>query len=397
MREVLLAAHSGDTELVMRWLRGGGDMNDVDKRSGDTLLIAAAVGGQVRLVRRFVSLSANVDQQSAAGLTALMGAVSQPGPISSVTAKVLLQAGAKLNLQSKTTGLTALTFAVQKNFDSAVVLTLVQARADLDLQTTCGSTALSSAAYLGRTDVVEMLVKGGAQLDLQNDEGATALMGAAQRGHTNAIRALLRAGADPSIRSAADKLTARQLAEAEGHTMAADVLRLWADEQAAKQASEIEEAEALAERSANADAAMAALLAEEAAATPAPAPAKDRGRRTTRRPRAKSSDCSTKQVGPPSCDETVACWRRASGEGRQTERSSNPEATRGDDTRSVAGSCTPLGSPRGRWERNWQMPTGLEVPCEVQRYLDALHMGQEDRQAAAALLARRRSMIRHSN
>ena len=85
---VALAAHAGNTEAVMKWLREGAEINAVGP-GGDTLLIAASVGGQVRLVRRLLNLSANVNQRNDSGLTALMGAVSQPGAISSLLAKVL--------------------------------------------------------------------------------------------------------------------------------------------------------------------------------------------------------------------------------------------------------------------------------------------------------------------
>ena len=58
-----------------------------------------------------------------------------------------------------------------------------------------GSSALSYAAYTGRTSVVDALLKGGAKNDLQNEDGTTALMKAAATGHASVVEALLAAGA----------------------------------------------------------------------------------------------------------------------------------------------------------------------------------------------------------
>ena len=94
-------------------------------------------------------------------------------------------------------------------------------------------TALYVAAGAGHLEVVSFLIKAGARVDQRNGfkEQATALHAAASNGRVDVIRALAEAGADPLI-AAGHPLrspellgtTARQLAEKNGHSEAAELL-----------------------------------------------------------------------------------------------------------------------------------------------------------------------------
>jgi ankyrin repeat protein len=64
-----------------------------------------------------------------------------------------------------------------------------------------GQTVLMTAAYQGKTDLVEDLVRRGVPLDVVNAQGHTALMLAAYAGHHEEVRLLLAGGADRTIRA----------------------------------------------------------------------------------------------------------------------------------------------------------------------------------------------------
>ena len=78
------------------------------------------------------------------------------------------------------------------------LLSLVLARAPLDLQTSHGETALIRAAEDGKLKMVQVLIEAGASLDIQTHDGETALIRASEEGEAEIVKALIaaRAGLD---------------------------------------------------------------------------------------------------------------------------------------------------------------------------------------------------------
>jgi hypothetical protein len=109
------------------------------------------------------------------------------------TARLLLESGARVNLQDKY-GITALILAALCNHTEVVEL-LLKAGADVNLQDRDGKTALMYVSFNDYTEVVELLLKHNARVDLQDRYGSTALMKASSYGQGEVVELLLKAGA----------------------------------------------------------------------------------------------------------------------------------------------------------------------------------------------------------
>ena len=194
-------AYAGDPS-ILAWASS----DRVDSKScvtGNTLLMAAAIGGHVEMVQALLAKSASINLQNKSGLTALMCAVASCQATARLpTIHALLSARADVNLQSLS-GATALILAVERTRDLATVSAIISSGARLDVCNSEGSTALMRAAYFGMAECVQELLERKAALDLASNRGATALCLAAQQGHANVTASLLRAGADTSHKSAA--------------------------------------------------------------------------------------------------------------------------------------------------------------------------------------------------
>ena len=102
---------------------------------------------------------------------------------------------------------------------------LVGRGVDLDACDESGYTALMFAANAEQADVVRALLDAGADRDAADRFGNTVLMFAAQHGDVPVIKRLLAAGADATRRRVQDGLYAHDVADANGHTRAAAILR----------------------------------------------------------------------------------------------------------------------------------------------------------------------------
>ena len=100
----------------------------------------------------------------------------------------MLERGAEVNYQVDAG--TALIFAAMFGHSDAVKL-LLQAGADINIQEKAGFTALMFAAGGGHEAVVELLLEAGVQVNMQDEDGFTSLMHDAQGGHANTVKLLL--------------------------------------------------------------------------------------------------------------------------------------------------------------------------------------------------------------
>jgi ankyrin repeat protein len=149
----------------------------------------------------------------------LMWAISQRH--SAVTDE-LVKGKADVNLASKT-GSTPLMFAAQGDLKSAKILLVAGARPNIQHPDN-GQTALIVASTMGNTDIVEALLENGADPNIRDGNTFTALHAAvrdSEYGEDNATRAtsaktvkvLLAHGADPNARIDQKKQTVRALNE----------------------------------------------------------------------------------------------------------------------------------------------------------------------------------------
>jgi ankyrin repeat protein len=153
----------------------------------DVLLLNAARSGNFNQILAILTQGANVDATDRDGTTALMFAAQQ-GYTEIV--RVLIEAGANLNLPRKRYGLTALMLAASEA-RADVLQTLVAAGADVNAKNDDGSTALMIAAHKGHLMVVQILLGAGADVNLQDKDEDSALKLAAQEGHSSVVKALL--------------------------------------------------------------------------------------------------------------------------------------------------------------------------------------------------------------
>lgn len=174
---LMQAASYGDVEMVHLLVEKAVDVNHRVADTGQTvLMLAAAYGlyvqcgndplatsypGNSRIVKRLLEAGARVNEQDAAGNTALILA-AQFGRSESV--KLLLEAGANVQLPNEH-GWTALIHAVNSSgsYDEAnmteIIKGLLAAGADVNAVDRQGKTALD---YASRPAIREMLISAGA-------------------------------------------------------------------------------------------------------------------------------------------------------------------------------------------------------------------------------------------
>jgi ankyrin repeat protein len=105
----------------------------------------------------------------------------------------------------------------------AVMRLLLKNGAAVDATSNSGGTPLILAAGNSDLDVVKLLLEKGAAIEARNKEGFTPLMSAVQAGQLEVVRLLLEKGAslDAKVRGR----TSLQIAEEQGHTQIAELLR----------------------------------------------------------------------------------------------------------------------------------------------------------------------------
>jgi ankyrin repeat protein len=212
------AARRGQLKAIIKWLRKGQVNAQCASKEGNTLLHSAVINQQVDIVRELiVKRSADVDRTNHQGSTALMAA-SETGGVLEV--QLLLNNGANVNKQRR--GATALMTAAMHKRDE-VLLLLLDAGAEVDMQAEDGETALMLAARAGSDKCVQLLLEAGASAKLRSTDGKTALECAREDGKASTTllqrlkRALKRASAPPPASQLASSPDAPRLPVVEAH------------------------------------------------------------------------------------------------------------------------------------------------------------------------------------
>lgn len=191
------AAQKGDAVAVKRLLTQDVDVNAKDEFFGRTVLMYAATGGYIDVVRVLLEKGADVNAQDNIGMTALMWAVYDSYDTMSeghaATVRALLDSGANVNVKENN-GEMALMIAVYKRNISAIQL-LLASGADADAKNEDGITSLMLAAIKGYADVARVLVAAGADIHIRDNKGKTAWVHAAQMFDTEVMELLEAVGA----------------------------------------------------------------------------------------------------------------------------------------------------------------------------------------------------------
>ena len=197
------AVRLNDSKGLLVALTSAADANQRNAQ-GATLLMQAALHGDVAMMRALVSRGADVNLANPQGATALHWAAGDPAKV-----RLLLEAGANPNARSNI-GRTPLTIAAATPGNIESIRLLLKHGADPKIVDQSGDGPLGNAATSADVEMIRALLAAGANLE---ERGAR---GAAQRGLSPLTRAaavtcepcvaiLLAAGADPNALSEAPR------------------------------------------------------------------------------------------------------------------------------------------------------------------------------------------------
>lgn len=172
----------------------------LSEQAGYTGLHAAALKGDVEMIKRLAKSGANLEARDEAGRTPLHVATFKSHD---AAVKALVEAGANPNALEYSK-YDIVTIAAVADDVELVKLALSLGASAKNITSPYDGTALIAAAHLGHVEVVKALIKGGAPLDHVNNLRWTALIESVVLGdggprHVATARALLKAGADRTI------------------------------------------------------------------------------------------------------------------------------------------------------------------------------------------------------
>lgn len=173
----------GDLRQAEAWLDAGLPPDFMGSRTGSGLMIGAWEGN-LDLMRLFVSRGADINRANGNGETALALAAWR-GNLPVV--KWLLERGARINAPRRQWS--ALHYAVFAGHGELADY-LIEKGADIDAQSTNGSSVLMMAIYEGREELARKLIEKGADRTARNDWGDGALEWSMRYNHLGIARML---------------------------------------------------------------------------------------------------------------------------------------------------------------------------------------------------------------
>ena len=196
-----MACFHGNTDLIDLLLQHNADQNEVDDQGRNLVAFSLAcnkVDTALHLLDAGAVSNINV-QAKDSGYTALMVAcASEDGSIEVM--KSMLKNKANPDLISNA-GRTALTIATLQNKPKAVEL-LLQENADPNIRDSNDCTALMLAAVRGYEEIVDTLMKNKrVDPNIQRKDGMTALIFASHEGHAEIVNHLLQKKANPDLQN----------------------------------------------------------------------------------------------------------------------------------------------------------------------------------------------------
>ena len=199
------ALESGDQERVAAILHDGVDIEE-QNRHGWTPLMAAALHAQVDLARLLLEHGADLNATNAEGKCAIHYAAMRGGP---EAVRLLVRFGADVNAVDTFGGYVPLHLAAghcNREIVEDTCAALLAAGANVNARNKWGTTALWSAAFLGKGDLLDFLLRHGAELEIRDHEGRTVLLFVAKHGPIgNMLNRLLAHGAAVNAQDAAGR------------------------------------------------------------------------------------------------------------------------------------------------------------------------------------------------
>lgn len=200
--DLITAIRNGDEPAIRKLLEGGADVNGRDKDGNTPLLLASLYAGP-DCVKLLLQKGADPNAANNVGATPLIRAATSPAKV-----RLLLAAGARVQVRTTDLGNTPLILAARRNGNSETVKLLLDRGADAREANQVGVTPILAAAASGDVETAKLLLDKGAnpnhfpELKGPNDALAsgsrTALMWAAYHNDLPMIRLLLERGADPN-------------------------------------------------------------------------------------------------------------------------------------------------------------------------------------------------------
>lgn len=188
-------------ELMESCLARGASIGPTDPY-GETALMYAASGGNIKAINRLVSLGSDVNARCKRGFLSVLS--FSLGSHSAEAVQLLLKMGMDLHLKDHTNE-TALEKAIHSN-DIAVLKVIIAAGVDLDAVSEQGVTACHCAAGSDLLDPLKCLVEAGANFQVKNQKGLTPLECAQKRGYHTIVSYLSEVQKALSDRSALDEI-----------------------------------------------------------------------------------------------------------------------------------------------------------------------------------------------
>ena len=195
---LMIAVHRKDEDMTRLLLEKGANTGITNSYSETSLEIAASLNS-IKLVRLLLQHGAEPNAQDSKGQTALMRAVTAPTFFASPKAVVtsLLDNGANVNLRNDKLE-SALTLA-SRLWKPETALLLLKRGADIDVEDWVCRTPLIIATTSGNGLLVETLLKHGAAVNRRDKDGCTALHFAMRQNNSHLVGLLLDYGADASL------------------------------------------------------------------------------------------------------------------------------------------------------------------------------------------------------
>lgn len=191
---LFLAVQTGQTSLLQKFLKCGGNVNSLSPGFCSPLMIACQDGNS-EIVKILLENGANVDLIDGSRKTALMYARER---MHVEIEKMLLKAGAKEFDPDKVDNDL---FLGIKNDDFQMVENSIASGAKVNRINKAGMTPLMAAAFFNRLKIAEFLLKKRANIDAVNrTNGVTALMLAAIAGNEEFVKLLVSRNADMHLR-----------------------------------------------------------------------------------------------------------------------------------------------------------------------------------------------------
>lgn len=193
---LMIAAKFGNKNVIDVLLMAKNISLDLTNKPGYTALMIAVYHGQKDAVRMLVDAGASLEIQDKYNCeTALMMAVSK-GTDYMLIVRDLLTAGASTDEQVDIHGQTALFHATKlRKGASYMIHTLLIAEAQVDIQDNNGYTCLALLSQIGDINSIHLLLKAGANVNIANHNGDTPLLLAISKGHKKIVQKLIDVGA----------------------------------------------------------------------------------------------------------------------------------------------------------------------------------------------------------